>query len=150
MVSINNAFRKKIVEDMFSKLISSPATATLSLRIYKKNVNINKDTKLSELDSPVKTFDITPNNIVLARKVEANEDLTIAGSKYKKTDTILEDDYYWNVLIAEVNLTGTEPYNIVALVYTELDTEITVPILIEKYAKNKILKEEKITIVVKF
>jgi len=152
MVFINNAFRKKIIEDMFSKLKSSPATATLSLQIYNKDANINKDTKLADLDSLVKKFDITPseNNIVLARKVEANEDLTIAGLKYKITDTVPEDEYYWNVLIAEVDLAGTEEYNIVALVYTESDTEI--PILIEKYAKTKTLTAETmtITIVVKF
>lgn len=148
MVLINNAFRKKIVEDMFSKL--KVATAALRLDVYNYSNSVTKDTKLADLGSVVKTFPVTAANINLARQVTLNEDLFIAGNKYKITNTVPADEFYWNVLITDVNISspGAESYNTVALIYT-IDG-IDVPILIEKYANPRTLQTETLTTVVKF
>lgn len=163
MAKISRAFREHLVHNILYNLIDVNGNASLNLSLYNtdSSLDVNENTKLSDLGEPLEDTIINSSSISAATPVPAPTDdsnsdgwdIKIAGKYYRlttDTDIIEQSDKYWDTLIAEFNTNDTNvtKYNTRALIYSENGKQI--PILIEKFPKEKELEKPTITCIVKF
>ena len=155
MAKINRAFREHLLNNILNNLITYSAYLRLSLYNTSSSLDVDENTKLSDLGNSVGTIEAEVNHISAATPADNPDedgwDIKIAGKYYHLTNTIdiEQPDKYWDTLIAEFNTTGMNvTYNTRALIYSENGEEI--PILIEKFPVERELEKPTITCIVKF
>lgn len=157
MAKINRAFREHLVHNILNNLITG--SAYLHLSLYNTTLDVDENTKLSDLEDDLKdTVEAEVHRISAATPVDVDNpdvddwDIKIAGKYYHLTTDIYgieQQNKYWDTLIAEFNTTGMNvTYNTRALIYSENGEEI--PILIEKFPVERELEKPTITCIVKF